>query len=64
MTEDTNDSIFVWNAPSIEKPEFRLYYDELGKTNREKSCVTIPISMVLVLVCATSFVVYGLILTA
>jgi hypothetical protein len=30
MTADTNDPIFVWNAPSIEKPEFRLYYDELG----------------------------------
>jgi hypothetical protein len=30
MTEDKDDSIFVWNAPSIEKPEFRLYYDELG----------------------------------
>ena len=30
MTEDKDDSIFVWNAPFVEKPEFRLYYDELG----------------------------------
>ena len=30
MTEGKDDSIFVWNAPFVEKPEFRLYYDELG----------------------------------
>jgi hypothetical protein len=30
MTENTDDSIFVWNAPIIEKSELRLYYDEQG----------------------------------
>ena len=30
MTEDTDASMFVWNAPVIVKPEFRLYYDDLG----------------------------------
>jgi hypothetical protein len=25
------DFILIWEAPKIEKPEFRLYYDEQGK---------------------------------
>lgn len=28
MSEDT---VMVWQAPEIEKPEFRLYYDDKGK---------------------------------
>jgi len=30
MIENNDESMFVWNAPTIEKPEFRLYYDDLG----------------------------------
>jgi hypothetical protein len=30
MIEVNDDSMFVWTAPPIEKPEFRLYYDEQG----------------------------------
>ena len=30
MIEDNDESTFVWNAPIVEKPEFRLYYDDLG----------------------------------
>lgn len=30
MIDNTDDNLFVWNAPKIEKPEFRLYYDDLG----------------------------------
>lgn len=25
------DYVIIWEAPKIEKPEFRLYYDEQGK---------------------------------
>jgi len=27
---DNNEEMFIWEAPIIEKPEFRLYYDDLG----------------------------------
>lgn len=27
---DNNQEMFIWEAPIIEKPEFRLYYDDLG----------------------------------
>lgn len=30
MSDDTEDHIIIWEAPVIEKPEFRLYYDEKG----------------------------------
>jgi len=30
MIDNSDENLFVWNAPKIEKPEFRLYYDELG----------------------------------
>ncbi len=30
MSDDTEDYIIIWEAPVIEKPEFRLYYDEKG----------------------------------
>lgn len=29
--ENTNESVFVWEAPKIITPEFRLYYDEAGR---------------------------------
>ena len=28
---DQEDYVIVWEAPKIEKPEFRLYYDDKGK---------------------------------
>jgi len=32
MSENTEeDYVIVWEAPKIEKPEFRLYYDDQGK---------------------------------
>ena len=27
---DNDEGMFIWEAPIIEKPEFRLYYDDLG----------------------------------
>lgn len=30
MSDDTEDHMIIWEAPVIEKPEFRLYYDEKG----------------------------------
>lgn len=30
MTNENEEYIFVWEAPKIEKPEFRLYYDDKG----------------------------------
>jgi hypothetical protein len=27
---DNNEEMFIWEAPIIVKPEFRLYYDDLG----------------------------------
>lgn len=30
MSDDTEDHIIIWEAPVLEKPEFRLYYDEKG----------------------------------
>lgn len=27
---DNNEGMLIWEAPIIEKPEFRLYYDNLG----------------------------------
>jgi hypothetical protein len=30
MSDDTEDHIIIWETPVIEKPEFRLYYDEKG----------------------------------
>jgi hypothetical protein len=30
MIDNKDEHLFVWNAPSIQKPEFRLYYDDLG----------------------------------
>jgi hypothetical protein len=27
---ENNEEMFIWEAPIIEKPEFRLYYDDLG----------------------------------
>lgn len=29
--EDNEDYVIIWQAPKIEKPEFRLYYDDKGK---------------------------------
>ncbi|MEI6567324.1 MAG: hypothetical protein WCR20_11640 [Verrucomicrobiota bacterium] len=26
-----NETVMVWEAPKIEKPEFRLYYDDAGR---------------------------------
>lgn len=31
MTDNNEEYILVWEAPKIEKPEFRLYYDDKGK---------------------------------
>lgn len=32
MIENTEeDYVIVWEAPKLEKPEFRLYYDDQGK---------------------------------
>lgn len=28
---EINDHIIIWEAPKIEKPEFRVYYDDNGK---------------------------------
>jgi len=28
---ETHDHVIIWEAPKIEKPEFRLYYDDNGK---------------------------------
>jgi len=30
MIDNTDENLFVWTAPKIDKPEFRLYYDDLG----------------------------------
>lgn len=30
MIDNTDENLFVWVAPKNEKPEFRLYYDDLG----------------------------------
>jgi len=30
MADDTEEYVITWEAPVIEKPEFRLYYDETG----------------------------------
>ena len=30
MIDNTDENLFVWVAPAIEKPEFRLYYDDIG----------------------------------
>lgn len=30
MTEDNDEYVITWEAPVIEKPEFRLYYDDRG----------------------------------
>jgi hypothetical protein len=27
---DNNEEMFIWEAPVVQKPEFRLYYDDLG----------------------------------
>lgn len=29
-TEDDQDYVIIWEAPKIEPPEFRLYYDDKG----------------------------------
>lgn len=31
MTDNTEDYVITWEAPIIEKPEFRLYYDDKGQ---------------------------------
>ena len=31
MNENTEDYVIIWEAPKIEPPEFRLYYDDKGK---------------------------------
>lgn len=28
---ETHDHVIIWESPKIEKPEFRLYYDDNGK---------------------------------
>lgn len=30
MADETEDYVIYWEAPVIEKPEFRLYYDDKG----------------------------------
>ncbi len=30
MSDNKEEYILIWEAPKIEKPEFRLYYDERG----------------------------------
>jgi len=30
MADDTEEYVITWEAPVIEKPEFRLYYDDKG----------------------------------
>jgi hypothetical protein len=30
MIDEKDENLFVWTAPKVEKPEFRLYYDDLG----------------------------------
>jgi hypothetical protein len=31
MIDDEEKYIIIWEPPILEKPEFRLYYDDLGK---------------------------------
>jgi hypothetical protein len=31
MIDDEEKYIIIWEPPVLEKPEFRLYYDDLGK---------------------------------
>jgi hypothetical protein len=31
MIENEENYIIIWEPPVLEKPEFRLYYDDLGK---------------------------------
>lgn len=31
MTNENEEYILIWEAPKIEKPEFRLYYDNKGQ---------------------------------
>lgn len=31
MTNENEEYILIWEAPKIEKPEFRLYYDSKGQ---------------------------------
>lgn len=31
MTDNNEDYILFWEAPKLEKPEFRLYYDNKGQ---------------------------------
>lgn len=31
MSDDTEEYVITWEAPVIEKPEFRLYYDDKGQ---------------------------------
>lgn len=31
MIDDTEEYVITWEAPVIEKPEFRLYFDDRGK---------------------------------
>ena len=30
MTDNNEEYIIIWETPTIEKPEFRLYYDDKG----------------------------------
>lgn len=30
MIDKSDDNLFVWTAPAVGKPQFRLYYDDLG----------------------------------
>ena len=30
MTDNNEEFIIIWETPTIEKPEFRLYYDDKG----------------------------------
>jgi hypothetical protein len=30
MTDENEEYILIWEAPKIEKPEFRVYYDDKG----------------------------------
>lgn len=31
MNNDQDEYILIWDAPKLEKPEFRLYYDDKGQ---------------------------------
>lgn len=31
MSDDSEEYVITWEAPIIEKPEFRLYYDDKGQ---------------------------------